>query len=108
MTAPAWETVGGTLGRSRFGQLILYPGIVDVSDVKELPEGWKTLTVEKNRYGSGYAGYVNVWIRGSTSTFSWDDGSPSWDLYTSPVYTDWTYAQLKVAMSLTGSTTSTT
>ena len=93
-----------------WGCLILFPYQEVFSSVKVIPSGWKTLTVQKNRYGDyccGSSQYVNIWIRGDTSTFDWDDASRSWSLYTSPVYAEWTYVQLKAKMSVTGTTTTT-
>lgn len=100
-TTPRWGYSG-----YGWGQLLLYPDLANVSSVKGLPSGWKTLTVEKNRYGS-CSGYVNVYIRGSTTIFDRDDVSPSWSRYTSPVYVEWNYVQLKAQMTLTSTTTTT-
>ena len=87
-----------------WGRMLIYPGTSNVSSVKSLPSGWKTLTVEKNRYGT-CSGFVNVYIRGSSTEFDWDASSPTWTLYTVPVYTDWNYSQLKVEYGTTTTTT---
>lgn len=107
-SSPYTNPPSGAGSVSNWKCLILFPNQEVYSDVVPLPSGWKTLTVEKNRYSNlCCGGYVNVWIRGDTSIFLWDDVSPAWNLYTSPIYTDWNYAQLRVKMSLTGTTTTT-
>jgi hypothetical protein len=66
------------------------------SPVRRLAEGSKTLTVVKNKYGTGTGGTVFAYIRGSTTEFTWNNATPTWQLYTVPIFCTWTYVQLKV------------
>jgi hypothetical protein len=92
---------------ANWGKLILYPDEQVYSSVKPLPPGYRTIGIEKNRYGY-CVGSVSVWVRGSDVSFLWDDVSPSWSLYTGAFLTDWDYIQLKVEGNFVASSTTTT
>lgn len=107
-SAPTFNPpIGMGVSVADWGKLILYPSELVYSSVKSMPSGTRTVEVEKNRYGF-CVGNVDVWIRGSSTTFDWDDGSPSWSLYTSPVSVDWSYVQLRVGGDFGATTTTTT
>jgi len=109
-TNPMWDNCnGGAMGTSCYGQLLLYPGESHVSDVIPLPEGFKTLYIEKNRYESYCTvGSIEVWYRGGYTSFSQTAVSPSWQLYSGPVYADWSYFQIKLTLPLSIYYTTTT
>jgi hypothetical protein len=46
-------------------------------------------------YGSGI-GTVSLYIRGDTSSFGQNDGSPAWEAYTGPVDRTWTHVQMRI------------
>ena len=99
-----YTPVGGS--SEGWGCLIIFPGETYYSTVKPIPAGSKPLRVFVNKYRQVcQAGNVNVYIRGDTSSFLWDDVSPSWNLYTSPTIQSWEYAQLKIEGIFTTTTT---
>jgi hypothetical protein len=45
------------------------------------------------KYGTNLGTYTR-YIRGSASSFLWNDGTPSWTAYTGPVTQAWRYVQV--------------
>jgi hypothetical protein len=68
------------------------------SPVVQMPSGSKLITLYKDKYATG-SGTVHVYVRGDTSTFAWDAGSPSWTEYTTAITQSWTYIQMKLSAS---------
>jgi len=83
-------------GDSDWGKAILGSAEIGHSDVKDTGNTIaKLLTVTKDKYGTGQGSHT-VYIRGQAGTFSQDDGTPSWEEYTAPVYKTWQYVQVKI------------
>jgi hypothetical protein len=54
----------------------------------------KRFVIKRDSIGTGL-GTVNLFIRGSTTSFAAADGSPSWEAYSAPVNRVWRYVQAK-------------
>jgi antitoxin component of RelBE/YafQ-DinJ toxin-antitoxin module len=98
-----WSDGGAGLptitGDADWGKLSLGDGEIGHSLVKNTGDtDNKLITVTRDRYGSG-SGNVNIYIRGQAGSFGQDDGSPSWEAYSTPVAKVWQYVQLKVEYS---------
>ncbi len=60
----------------------------------------RTISLVKDLYGSG-SGNPTVQIRGHDSTlFGQDDGTPSWETYSTPVAKTWRYIQVRIIYSV--------
>lgn len=69
----------------------IYGSVVDSGDATE-----KHFTVTPNKYAAGSTPVIM--IRGSVSSFAWDDGSPSWSVYSGVVTQSWRYVQLMLTL----------
>lgn len=68
----------------------VYGPVVDRGESNE-----QVFTITVDKYGAG-SGAVNVFIRGSASSFGQHDVSPAWQAYTAPVQDFWRYIQVKL------------
>jgi len=67
--------------------------VSEVRDLQTVVE--KNFIITKDAYGSG-TGNVKLSIRGQLGSFAWDDGTPTWQEYTTPFNAEWRYVQLKI------------
>lgn len=103
-TAVAWSTwkdEGGAAvvvqGDGSWGKLEVWGGgksyyspVVDMGDAVQ-----KWIYTQRDKYGTG-DGVLKAYIRGSASTFLWNDGTPSWAEYTAAIQQSWQYVQIKL------------
>ena len=102
ITWNTWEDDDGNVsevdGDVEWGKLRLrsdldeigYSQVMDCKSVKS-----RQFSVEVDKYGTSSGSYA-VYIRGSSTSFTADAGSPAWSLYSVPVIETWRYVQLKV------------
>jgi hypothetical protein len=95
-----WKAVGGGAATydTAYGLLQLKSGEVFYSDVKDIGSVLdRLLTIDIDKYGSGSGTQGTIEWRGSTTSFAWDAGSPSWSVY-SPggSVENWRYVQVRV------------
>jgi hypothetical protein len=95
-----WEESNGVpvtvTGDPDYGSMQIDSGTPCYSPVVQNVSGLRrAFEVVQNKYGSG-SGNVNVYIRGSNSSFAKWDANPTWNLYSGETKQDWNYIQLKV------------
>jgi hypothetical protein len=76
-----WKAVGGGAATydTAYGLLQLKSGEVFYSDVKDIGSVLdRLLTIDIDKYGSGSGTQGTIEWRGSTTSFVWNAGSPSW------------------------------
>ncbi len=96
----AWKDSGGAeaVNTGDFGLLQLGTGDTYYSDVKDTGDtDNKTLTITIDKYGSGTGSQGTIEWRGSSTSFAWDDASPSWETYTGSTAKTWRYVQVRLS-----------
>jgi hypothetical protein len=95
-----WKEVGGAPAtyNAEFGLLQLKSGETFYSDVKDIGSSTdRLLTIDIDKYGSGSGTQGTIEWRGSTTSFVWDAGSPSWNVYPAGgSIENWRYVQVRV------------
>jgi hypothetical protein len=95
-----WKAVGGGAATydTAYGLLQLKSGEVFYSDVKDIGSVLdRLLTIDIDKYGSGSGTQGTIEWRGSTTSFVWNAGSPSWGVYPDGgSIEDWRYVQVRV------------
>lgn len=71
----------------------IYGPVVDLADADT-----KTLQATLDKYGAGRGG-VALYIRGSATSFTQHDGTPTWSLYAGAVEQSWRYVQLRIQVA---------
>jgi hypothetical protein len=92
-----WNLGAGAavIGDGDYGALAVPPGVVcdgPVVDMGSLSSRQITLDT---KYGTNQ-GNVSYLLRGSDTTFAWNDLAPSWVAYTGPVIQAWRYVQARI------------
>lgn len=102
-TPESWDTwddgAAGAInieGDPDWGTFMFEASEIGHGPVKDLGDAdTKIFMITLDKYGTG-SGVPTVYIRGSATTFSQDDGSPSWEEYTVPTQKEWRYVQVKL------------
>ena len=88
--------LANTTGDQHWGEVSLTTGQVAHSPVKDMGSAVsREFTITNNLYGSGSGDGV-ISIRGDTSTFAQDAGSPAWSTYSTPTTQTWRYVQVRL------------
>jgi len=83
-------------GDSDWGKIQLGIGAIAHSDVRDAGDTTvKLISVTPNKYGVGTGTHI-ISVRGQATTFTQDAGSPSWEVYTTPVTKSWRFMQIKL------------
>lgn len=96
---PRFQTAPGTpinvTGDADWGKAGVADGTPGLGNVIDLGSATtRTFTVIANKYGTGDT--PTIYIRGSATLFAQHDGSPSWNLYSSPTEQSWRYVQIRM------------
>jgi len=84
------------IGDADWGQLKVWLNASGQSAVKDLGSTKnRIIVVKRDKYGSG-SGSITIYIRGQATSFTQDEGSPSWEEYTTPVNKNWRYIQTRI------------
>ena len=82
-------------GDPDWGKAVISDGTPGRSNVLNLGDSnARTFTIIQNKYGTGDEG--NAYIRGSATSFAQHDGTPSWELYSTPIVRNWQYVQISI------------